>query len=231
MESGFEIKDALEPSILGLFKEEVENMVRRRLLDNEISINENFQLEDYHNFVTDELHSRIWGKKNRTFSPEFLKSYEVDRWFNGILACVKKKNVLDIEGIGYPEVYFRLVRPCHGDDTFGAHGDGVFYTMANNIPEHTWSKWLKVWFPITFEPLANTLGFYPESMRIIPKFAYKVYSDKPRPVLVDSIEKFGQMKLPVQKVGEVAIFSPHLLHQAFNSGAKRSRVSIEFAVG
>lgn len=231
MKNGFEIKEALEPEILNIFQAEVKRLVCSRLSENKISVGTNFQLEDYHNFVTDELHSTIWEKKNRLFSQDFLNNFEVNKWFNKFLERVRKTRVLDVEGIGYPEVYFRLVRPCRKGDTFGAHNDGIFYTVTNEVPENIWANWLKVWFPIKFEPLGNTIGFYPESMVITPTFARKYFLDKPRPILMDGIEKFGNIILPIRKLGQAVVFSPYCLHQAVNSGATHSRVSVEFAVG
>ena len=55
--------------------------------------------------------------------------------------------------------------------------------------------------------------------------------DKPRPILAENITEFGELVLPLRREGEIVMFSPSILHSAFNIGSTKTRVSIEFAIG
>jgi hypothetical protein len=228
---GFFSSCDLPNDVLLIFEAEIRNLVKKKLLAHDIVLPPSLPLSSYHTLVSDELHADLWSKDSRVFSQNFISQAQVSDWLGQICRNYGKQGVLDVEGIGYPEIYFRLVRPAKKTDIFGAHSDGPFFSVTNNIPEELWSNWLKIWMPICFEKEANTLGFFPGSMNIKPNFKSLSFKDKIRPVLTDDLDVFGPIFFPVENTGEVVVFSPYVLHQAWNEGSVQTRVSVEFAIG
>lgn len=223
--------DEVPVEVVEAFSTEIAKIVREKLRLVSLEFPPKTCLSCYHRFITDYEHSRIWNKESRLFKYDFISQPVIQNWLEGICKKNNKAAVLDVEGLGYPELYFRIVRPKQLDDVFGAHSDGPFFSFANGVLEETWSKWLKIWMPICFESSNNTLGFFPKSMLVKPTFEPTQFDDKIRPTLKEDASKFGQISFPIKKIGQLVVFSPRVLHQAINQGANHTRVSIEFAIG
>ncbi len=228
---GYTVLENMGFDLLEVFYNQILGEVKKKALQSNISLPQNFKLNEYHLYFTNEIHSVIWPKQSRLFSASFLSSKPVSFWLDQVSSIVQNYKVLDVEKIGYPEVYFRIVRPNFKDDIAGAHTDGAFYSITNAISEETWQKWIKIWSPVLFEPNFNTIGFYPISLINKPHFIPSLESDKSRPVLQDSVLVFGNAEYPAKHQGDVIAFSPHILHAALNESSSLTRVSIEFAIG
>jgi hypothetical protein len=144
---------------------------------------------------------------------------------------VPNYSVLDIEKIGYSEVYFRIVRPNNNNDIATLHTDGSFYEITNGISKKIWSKWIKIWIPIEFEPSKNDIGFFSNSMSSDLIFGIRTDRDKIRPVLLNNDFNIINAEFFGKQVGNIIYFSPKILHGAINNRANYTRVSIEFAIG
>jgi hypothetical protein len=221
------------PSIIyNLFLNKISGIVHNNLIKSGVNIPGDFELIHYHKYCNDYLHRRMWNKKSRIFDEQFIRKYEITSWLNEICSIKPNYHVLDIEKIGYPEIYFRLVRPNKIEDISGPHTDGAYYEVTDKISEEKWKNWIKVWIPICHENRDNTLLLYPSSMNHSPKFIPKEFQDKPRPVLLENIENYYPCLNPNLDNGIALYFSPYLLHGALNSmNSKYTRVSIEFAIG
>ena len=211
---------------------EIERIVKQKLLKIGIEWPTEFKIYDYHKVVNNDLHGILWPKKERIFSKEFLKTETINDWLERVVNLLDKREVLDIEGIGYPEIYFRLVRPNEPEDISGIHTDGAFYSITNKISEAEWDSWVKIWVPLCFEPDHNTLAFVRGSHRESYQFEVKDGLDKKRPLFaqINSEKKLNWVK-PVNEIGEIALFSPKTLHCGYNKASNLTRISFEFAVG
>lgn len=228
---GYTIFENMGLELLEVFYNQILCEVKKKALQNSISLPQNFKLNEYHLYFPEEVHSVIWPKQSRLFSATFLSSKPVSAWLDRMSTLVQKYKVLDVEKIGYQEVYFRIVRPNFKNDIAGAHTDGAFYSIANAISEENWKRWIKIWCPILFEPNSNTIGFYPSSLINKPHFMPSLESDKSRPVLQNSVSDFGNAEYPAKLQGDIIAFSPYILHAALNESSSATRVSIEFAIG
>ena len=189
------------------------------------------RITEYHKVISSELHARIWPKDKRLFSRLFLEKDKISSLLGRILSATGRKKILDIEGIGYPEVYFRIVRPNESSDITDMHTDGAFYSITNKINEDEWDRWLKVWIPLYFEPDFNSLSLSKNSDKIKFNFDAQNFKDKLRPVFSQNNDvSVLDWQLPVRKFGEVAVFSPNTLHRAINLNASFTRLSFEFAI-
>ena len=211
---------------------EIERIVKKKLSKIGILWPKGLRLYDYHKVVDADLHGQLWPKKERIFSEQFLKSEMINDWLRRIKKLANKREILDIEGIGYPEIYFRLVRPNESEDISGIHTDGAFYSITNKLSESKWERWLKVWVPLYFEPEHNTLAFARGSNKEKYRFDIKNDLDKKRPLFAKiNHEKSLNWVKPINEIGEIVLFSPRTLHCAYNKSSNLTRISFEFAIG
>jgi len=231
-EVGFFQEKRIPEKVYTLIKNKIKEIVSSELIQIGIKISEDFQLINYHNYCDDNIHREIWNKKSRIFDEEFIYNIQINEWLGEICNISPNFRVLDIEKIGYPEIYFRLVRPNRIEDISGPHTDGAYFSITDNVSEKIWGNWVKVWIPICHENQGNTLLIYPKSIGKNIKFFTKQHKDKPRPVMIDDIAQYFPATNLGLKDGDILYFSPYLLHGALNSlASKFTRISIEFAIG
>ena len=229
---GFFRERKIPGNIYELISNKIHEIVCIELIQNGVTILEDFQLKNYHKYCDDRIHHNISNKKSRLLDEEFFCNVQINGWLNEVCDISPNFHVLDIEKIGYPEIYFRLVRPNRVEDISGPHTDGAYFTITDNVSEKIWGKWVKVWIPIYHENQRNTLLIYPKSMGKSINFDTRQYKDKPRPVMIDDIEQYCPATNLGLTNGDVLYFSPYLLHGALNSlTSEFTRVSIEFAIG
>lgn len=228
---GYFVIKSLDEEVLSLFKSEITKIIFQKICQYNIKFDGKFYLENYHNYFSEEIHNSIWNKENRIFSYKFIHSEKIMNWLKKICSIKYNYTVLDIEKIGYPEVYFRIVRPNQDTDISGLHTDGSFYSITNNVEKIIWANWVKVWCPILFESKENNLGFFPESLNHNLKFIPLISKDKVRPkLLLNNFDKNNAI-FAASDIGDVVYFSPDILHCAINKNSKYTRISIEFAIG
>ena len=97
---------------------------------------------NYHNLYI-KNHSEIWGKQQRIFSKEEVKKLLSFSLFNHLKNKFGYLRVVDIEGIGYPEIYWRIVRPNKTEDVSGIHADSWFFTHTNKMTNEEQKNLLK----------------------------------------------------------------------------------------
>ena len=188
---------------------------------------ESKQPSNYHN-LSIQNHSEIWGKQQRIFSENEVREFLNFSLFYHLKNEFSYRRVADIEGIGYPEIYWRIVRPNKAEDVSGIHADSWFFKHTNKMTNEAQKNLLKVWIPIEVFPNEGGLGVYPGSHlktwnydtikkdgRIKPKLNYTPDQDK--------------IILPL-KPGEPVIFDRNLLHFGVSHKADYTRVSMEFAI-
>jgi hypothetical protein len=110
-QEGFVNIGLVDELVLQAISKEIKGTVLKVLRQNKITMAANMHLQDYHKFVDGNLHSLIWPKTARLFNKEFVSTPLIKNWLSSICANFSDFEVLDIEGIGYAEIYFRLVRP------------------------------------------------------------------------------------------------------------------------
>jgi Phytanoyl-CoA dioxygenase (PhyH) len=174
-------------------------------------------------------HATVWTKDSRLFSPSEVGQLQSMSLLAEIRDALGPFEIADIEGLGYPEVYWRLVRPNAPNDVAGAHTDEWFYTYTNNMSAAQQAGLVKVWIAVHVEPGTSGMAVVPDShLRDWPHHA-ELRHGRPKPVLDMDQAQLGLAKLETQP-GEAVVFNTRLLHAGIGHSGGKSRISMEFAI-
>lgn len=176
-------------------------------------------------------HASTWVKDTRLFTAD-----EVDQLtshlsvFRFLREMFGPYHIADIEHLGYPEVYWRLVRPHRPDDVAGAHADAWFYTLTNDMPEAEQRHIVKVWFPVFSQPGLSGLAMVDGSQKMGLSYSGEMRHGRIKPVSDDPrIAQLQLTALPLE-TGQCVAFHVGTLHKGLSHTSDQSRVSIEFAI-
>ena len=188
-------------------------------------------IADYHKIAHLIDHASTWEKDTRLFT-----SAEVDiliarlTMFQYLKSAFGPYEVADVEGLGYPEIYLRLVRPKQSGDIAGAHADAWFYTVTNHMSVEEQHRMVKVWLPVFSEPGLSGLSVAVDSHKMNLAYTGEMRHGRMKPLMTDP--RASTIKLsPLQLApGQCVAFHVDLLHQGIGHMTDKSRVSIEFAI-
>jgi hypothetical protein len=211
-------------------------IIRRKWLENLIRLSpadapvfNATPMQKYHEVSHLVDHRSAWTKASRIFSKEEVGSILKLPFFGRLGERVGEFDVADNEGIGYPEIYWRLVRPGHASDVAGAHADAWFYDYTNNLTAQQQKGLVKVWVAICVQPGESGLAVLPGSHRVEwPNFS-EMRDGRPKPVLGVPQDTLGLINLDTVP-GEAVVFSTRLLHAGIAHCGSYTRISIEFAI-
>ena len=190
------------------------------------------QLEEYHNYVSQEKHKEIGNKKLRVLTHE---SAQIIEDLDGTKRLLKENPGYRIGEVVYnsrekeqrSEFYFRLVRPNKPGDVGPPHCDywfdeamGTGWGIGNTI---------KYWIPIITESGLNGLYFYPEAPSFVP-FKILEIEGLNRPVIDIPIAELGSPLLPSPSSGQALRFRDDVLHAGAPNRGRFTRVSMEITL-
>ena len=134
----------------------------------------------------------------------------------------------DEEGLGYPNIYWRIVRPNSTSDVGPVHADRWFWDLRGDQFPKTHQR-VKTWMPLLQDDSEPSLRLLPGSHSRDFVYGSRVdASGKTRPYLLDhGVESF-LIRAPV-RVGQAVIFNDKLLH--CGTSTAQLRVSIEWTSG
>lgn len=187
----------------------------------------NIGIDRYHTLSERIEHKSTWNKINRILPPSDVEQIKNLSVYKALKKCFGDKCfVSGEEGIGWEEVYWRLIRPG-SEDISPVHADSWFWELGHGaIPKNY--KRVKVWIPLYNEAGLNGLQVLPFS-QVNNQFSYKgVFVDgmiKPRIVSMPSKSK---MKVVNTQDGEALIFHDNLIHGGAINTSDKTRVSLEF---
>jgi hypothetical protein len=197
----------------------IRSVARPELADQFLAIG----IERYHD------HGSLWNKDARLFSKEDVQEIWSMSLFKDLILAFGPLTIADIEGLGYPEIYWRLVRPNNPQDVSGVHADSWFYTYTNDLtPEHQ-ANLIKIWVAIFVAPGESGLKVMVDSHRSVWPHHSEIRHGRSKPVL-DVAESGLDLKVVATRPGEAIAFNIDLLHGGVAHVCNQTRVSIEFAV-
>ena len=203
--------------------------IPRKLLDNHFK--NIFNVNIYHEISKFVDHSKIWNKLNRVLPKDFADWFSESSYISKLRKYFGDIEITDEEGLGYSNIYWRLVRPNIDRDVGSLHRDAWFWEIdilqGKNIPQYTR---LKSWISIFVEPNKNGLLVVPESHKK-DKLQWKIVEKdgRKKPFFESRIEERNICLLDT-KNNSVVIFDDNLLHGGAKNNGNFTRVSLEFTL-
>ncbi len=170
-------------------------------------------------------HAKVWSKPNRVLGPGTYEQILRTDLFRQLNALYPGMGVSDEENFGWPNVYWRLVRPGSAD-IGPVHADAWFWELGHgSMPVNHYR--IKIWLS-----LFSTRG--QSGLRVVPKSQKKtdwryhgeMRSGVNKPVLDEVEEELDLFNLPLSE-GQGVIFHDRLLHGGMPNQSDASRVSLE----
>ncbi|EJL81431.1 Phytanoyl-CoA dioxygenase (PhyH) [Herbaspirillum sp. CF444] len=215
---------------------ELREIIHGKWLANLVRVNpaeavqfERTALHDYHKISHLIDHQSAWIKDARLFNKNEVSRILSMPFFALLAEQVGQFEVADIEGLGYPEIYWRLVRPGQQNDVAGAHADAWFYDYTNNLTDEQQQGLVKVWAAIHVQPGESGLSVLPGSHLVEWPNTWELRHGRRKPVLAVPQETLDLVTLDT-KAGEAVVFNTKLLHAGIPHNGEQTRVSIEFAI-
>jgi hypothetical protein len=186
-------------------------------------------IEQYHELAHVIDHSSAWAKTSRVLPRESVDAIRKMDFFKQMEYELGEIKIPDEEKLGWPNVYWRLVRP--GNSDFGTlHTENWFVNLGyygSEINDVEWEK-IKIWISIHATPGKNGLIVVPKSHRnkdwkwhAIEKYGQK------KPVIDEDVSKLNQELLHTEP-GRAVVFNYDLLHGGAENLADLTRISMEF---
>ncbi|WP_196786413.1 phytanoyl-CoA dioxygenase family protein [Burkholderia diffusa] len=186
-------------------------------------------MAQYHELAHLIDHATVWTKAARLFAPEEVEQIGAMSVFAALRERWGAVEIADIEGLGYPETYWRLVRPNSPEDVAGVHADAWFYRHTNGLSDTQQAGLVKLWLAVDVEPGVSGLALMPDSHRRAWPYRVEVRHGRMKPVFDADPAQLALTRVEACP-GEAIVFHPHLLHQGLAHCSTRSRISVECAV-
>ena len=224
-EQDFLSQDEFESLKIGLTSS-IEKIIKK-----ELSIEaESFELENYHNFVTDDAsHFKIVSKTRDLFADDFnFPVMELIKRLSEILGF----NLTDINSKNQSKVHVivRINRP-KSNDYNPPHKD--IYEGVDN--ESYIPQFVNFWIPIAGVTKNSSLPLVPESHMLSENLVCRTFDggmmqgNKYRVRMIKSWNDENSLVRSSVQNGQVLIFSGHLIHGlAINNEFDKTRVALEF---
>jgi len=185
-------------------------------------------------------HETLWRKENRVLRRESVATVTqldfVKRITTGLGRSCRILNVAFLAGevpnlatYGYPEIYWRLVRPHAIDDVGALHADRWYHDLlvGNRRLYDEDETTVKMWLAIYAEPALNGLYVVPGSHRKQWRRKHRCLADGYlRPILDEPLGNYAKILVPTPP-GQAILFNDNLLHGGALNVGTTTRVSIE----
>tara|TARA_X000000368_G_scaffold8892_1_gene6983 strand:- start:626 stop:1381 length:756 start_codon:yes stop_codon:yes gene_type:complete len=224
-------KGTLSKNDLTLFRDIIYKNYQKNLKANGLKDQEllSLPISDYHTFSDKIEHGAIWNKLSRILNPKEYKKILTADFFIQLHEELGEVVISDEEDIGYPEIYYRLVRPKPYVDVGPLHADKWFWDLGHgSVPNDVKRKRIKFWFSLW--NCNHDTGFrfvegshlkdYKYTSEIRDGFAKPVFNEKS--VSLDISYLQGEP-------GSFIIFNDRLLHGGYPTN-QSTRVSFEFTL-
>ena len=184
-------------------------------------------ITNYHE-ISDKIdHENLWKKNNRIFTKELLdKAMKLD-FFKELKNEIGDILISDEEEIGYPEIYWRLVRPLPYKDIGPIHADAWFWDLGHGFTPKGHQR-IKFWFSLYNETGQNGFCYVPSSHKQNFEYQSETRHGFKKPVF-DVTKHDLNIQIFKSNPGDFIIFNDKLLHGG-KAGGNQTRVSIEFTL-
>ena len=188
-------------------------------------------LSRYHLELDDSTHNIISPKRNRIFSSVDVNSILSLHPISKLFGYFKNPIISDEEQLGYPNVYWRTVRPFSASDVGPVHRDEWFWILNKSFPRPKYPHIrTKVWIPLEVNPFENSLLVSEGShKRTDINWIGEQRHGIQKPVLRTPLDEIPLKMVPATS-GQSLIFHDRLLHGGSLNRGSMTRVSFEFTI-
>lgn len=188
-------------------------------------------IRGYGDDLQDAIHKSIWKKSNRMLGSKDVKALMGGQFYADLSNVVGDFRVTDEEGIGYGNIYWRIVRPGRIEDVGPIHRDEWFWDLNPTRKEECQGyNRIKCWIPLQSEKNKNLLMVERGSHKredLVYRAAFRDGINKP---IFDLDINSVDMQMLSMEYGDAVFFHDRLLHcGSFNRG-NLARVSIELTL-
>ena len=193
--------------------------------------NNQITLEDYHIISSKIDHSKTWNKTSRILPPSFSNWFFQSEFSDKLRQIFGEFSVSDEDFLGWPNFYWRIVRPNSASDVGPLHRDQWFWNLNPEFEKHSKDfRRIKVWIAIYTEPGLNGLLVEKGShKREDIKWSGESRDGIIKPVILNDKNELNP-KLIARSPGETIVFDDSLLHGGAINKGKKSRISLEFTM-
>jgi len=183
-------------------------------------------LKDY--CAAPEVHASLKAKVKRTL-PLHVVNGLLSAGLHELLSLFSSEYLItDEENYGFPNIYFRVVRPSSPSDIGTLHADSWFWKINNWHIPYNYER-TKLWFPLSIESGLSGLRMVPLSHKHpVPYRSKTDLEGKSRPV----IDQFDESKalLLDTPLGSAVFFHDNVIHGGALNLGRSLRISIEMTI-
>ncbi|BDX07768.1 phytanoyl-CoA dioxygenase family protein [Planctobacterium marinum] len=173
-------------------------------------------------------HASTWSKNARLLGPSAVKSMlsgaigtQLNRLFGDYLLA-------DEENMGWPGIYWRLVRPGN-TDIGSVHADKWFWDLGHGDMPTGYTR-VKLWMSVCTVLGSSGLQVVPHSQHSDDwKYHGEWRNGMQKPVLDEDLQSLNLVSVETQP-GDCIIFHDKLLHGGMINSSDETRVSLEFTI-
>lgn len=177
--------------------------------------------------LCDREHSMLASKHCRLLSKSQVDLIFGFSFMSKLRAELGDFTVTDEEKFGYPEMYWRIVRPKKHSDIGPLHADGWFWDINSDWKSCSSNERVKVWLPLEIDTGNNGLNIIRGSHACKVEYAVRESDGKLKPQIKHSV-KDSDVSLLDTKLLDLAYFHDRLVHGGAYNESSRPRVSLEF---
>ena len=128
---GFTTENKIEEKELGIFRTAITKQWIAKIKKESTAVykkikEKNISIQDYH-LVSDYLeHSKIWNKSSRILQKDFVEWFLKSNFAKTLEIKYGEYIISDESNLGWPNIYWRLVRPNQKGDIGPLHRDSWF---------------------------------------------------------------------------------------------------------
>jgi hypothetical protein len=184
-------------------------------------------LDLYHNKAHLIDHNSAWPKLARILPTISIEKIRALNFFSMLESELGNFRISDEEGLGYENIYWRLVRPGASSDVGPLHADQWFWALGHGRTPRGVRR-IKVWIAIYCEKGEGGFRFLRGSH--LREWPYRgVMRDGIMKPEIDFSAEDLDLEVFQSAPGDGIVFNDKLLHGGLIGGA-RTRVSIEFTM-
>ena len=193
--------------------------------------NNSLSIFEYHQISNQINHSSLWPKSHRVLPSTFSRLFFQTSFYADLRSLFGSFEISDEDCLGYPNIYWRLVRPNEPADVGPLHRDSWFWELNSSFakPNYPFTRY-KVWVPIFTEPGLNGLLVEPGShLRDDICWKGEFRHGIMKPVLLSPLSSINS-ELVHLSPGSCIIFDDNLIHGGSINRGDFTRVSLEFTI-